>query len=141
MYFLPLTIYFGWTATASLVNLNGAFVIRKNSIPRINAWMGHASVVSATLLGVFITVQRLAPVYGLVICWGLLSVASAMKTRITSNWIGVSKKTDGDGNEKMIVELQGAETQMYLCWAGTFICASASLFVTQSWGVMTLTPF
>jgi len=127
MYFLPVTIYFGWAAIASLVNLNSAYVIRKNSAPKLNAWMGHASVVSATLFGVFITVQRLAPVFGLVICWGLLSVADSTKQRISIN---VKKKDDGSGKEKVIAALHGAKTQMYLCWGGTFICASASLFAT-----------
>jgi len=130
MYLLQLTIYFGWTTIASLINLNGAFVIRENSAPRANAWIGHVSVVSTTIIGIFVTVQRSAPVYGLVIGWGLLAIASSMKRRIASNWIGVMKNDHGNGKEIFtVVGLQGAKTQMYLCRAGTIICVSASLFV------------
>lgn len=129
MYLCQITLYFGWTTIASFINLNGAFVIRQNSAPTANAWMGHVSVVSATLLGIFITVQRSAPVYGLVIAWGLIAIASSMKRRVSSNWIGVMNKDDRDGKEKRTVGLQGAKTQMCLCYAGALICVSASLFV------------
>jgi len=125
IFLLPLTIHFGWTTAAFLVNLNGAFVIRSNSVPRNNVLMGHASVISATVISVFINIQRSAPVYGLVTCWALISVAESMKQRRTRILEGTIKTY---GNENLKMSLRGANTQLYLCWAGTFVCVSASIF-------------
>jgi len=127
IFLLPLTLHFSWTTAASLVNFNGAFVIRKNSVPRINAWFGHASVIIATIIGVIVSIQRLAPVYGLVISWALLSVADSMKQRL--NRVDVKKKSDGNGEENSPMPLHGAKTQFWLCRLCAFICVSASIFV------------
>merc|ERR1712183_627735 len=79
LYGLPLSLHFGWTTAASLVNLNGMFAmktkdaaLRKDKQEQIDeesnaksvAILGHASVVLATMIGVSVTWIRKAPVYG-----------------------------------------------------------------------------
>merc|ERR1712238_375433 len=79
----------------------------------------------ATIIGVIISIQRLAPVYGLAMSWALLSVADSLKQRMKRD---AKKKADGNGKE-VFVGLQGAKTQLRLSCLGAFVCLSASTFV------------
>eukprot|EP00536_Pseudo-nitzschia_multiseries_P017239 jgi/Psemu1/158103/gw1.1445.8.1 len=87
LYFLPLSLHFGWTTAASLVNLNGMYAMAsadgksENATPRSVAALGHASVLVATAIGVGVTWTRSAPVYGGVIAWALTAVAAGLKQR------------------------------------------------------------
>jgi len=78
MYFLPMALHFGWTTAASLVNLNGGVAAAASDddddavSAKTIAWAGRLSAVSATTLGVAVTMMRRAPVYGGVIAWRLL---------------------------------------------------------------------
>ena len=85
LYFFPITLHFGWTLAASLVNWNGnvAFVAASSS-PRWVALAGHASTLVATGLGVGLTVSRRAPVLGCVVAWALTGIASEMNRRLSS---------------------------------------------------------
>ncbi|KAI2496861.1 hypothetical protein MHU86_17657 [Fragilaria crotonensis] len=81
IYGLPTSLHFGWVTAASLVNLNGAVAMQKEVSANTVAWVGHLSVVTATVLGILVTVSRQAPVYGGVICWALTAVADGMAKR------------------------------------------------------------
>merc|ERR1711934_396531 len=48
IYFLPLTLHFGWTTAASLVNLNGSFAMQDSPSAKHVAWLGHLSVIFAS---------------------------------------------------------------------------------------------
>uniref|UniRef100_A0A7S4EFU3 Uncharacterized protein n=1 Tax=Pseudo-nitzschia australis TaxID=44445 RepID=A0A7S4EFU3_9STRA len=128
LYFLPLSLHFGWTTAASLVNLNGMYAMAttndKNATARSVAMLGHASVVLATAIGAGITWTRKAPVYGGVICWALVAVAAGLKQRILAN-ASNSKKNDDDN----VVGIYGAERQRTLSLVGAAICASTSAAV------------
>jgi len=111
IYFLPISLHFGWTTAATLVNLNGAVAVSdptSSSNVLINL-VGHASVVAATALGVVITFSRQAPVYGGVISWALFAVADGMRQRLAN------------GNNNV-----GAQRQLILSTAGAYISGLAS---------------
>mmetsp|Transcript_31275 Transcript_31275/g.73673 ORF Transcript_31275/g.73673 Transcript_31275/m.73673 type:complete len:406 (-) Transcript_31275:235-1452(-) len=129
LYFLPLSLHFGWTTAASLVNLNGMYAMEndtddrgKNASARSVAVLGHASVVLATSIGVGITWTRNAPVYGGVIAWALSAVAAGLKERILAH----ASDRNADDNA---VGIYGAERQRTLSLVGAAICASTSAAV------------
>jgi len=117
--FLPLSLHFGWTTAACLVNWNGMFALEATS-PKQVAWFGHASVLVATVVGVAMTLTREAPVYGGVITWALSAVASGLSKRI--------QETDKVPEDT--VGVYGAKRQQMLSLAGAVTCAAASLLVT-----------
>jgi len=131
IHFLPISLHFGWTTAATLVNLNGAVAVAdmgtsdallsskgsstiSNNNVLINV-VGHASVVAATALGVAITFSRQAPVYGGVISWALFAVADGMRQRLASS--------SSNGNDDNNV---GAQRQLILSTAGAYISGLAS---------------
>ena len=127
LYGLPVSLHFGWTTAASLVNLNGMFALsndtnRKNEAEAAKsvALLGHLSVVAATAIGVTVTLTRQAPVYGGVICWALSAVASGLKKRIEN----VSSK-EKEGNDAMVVGVYGVKRQRILSQLGALVCAGA----------------
>merc|ERR1712232_520734 len=58
LYLFPMSLHFGWTTAATLVNINGAFVANPNASSKSIAVLGHLSVLVATALGVFVSVDR-----------------------------------------------------------------------------------
>lgn len=133
LYCLPLSLHFGWTTAAALVNVNGMFALSGDQkatneqealTARSVALLANASVVVATALGVLITWSRKAPVFGGVICWALTAVASGVKKRIEAS--GVKKA------EAAVVGVYGAERQRLLSLMGAVICASSVVAVVVS---------
>lgn len=120
MYFLPLTLHFGWTTAASIVNVNGMFAMDETVSSKSVALLGHLSILAATAIGVGITVFRQAPVYGGVVCWALSAVASGLKRRIHE-----TEKEDPNR-----VGVFGAKTQRMLSRIGAVCCAVATAYVT-----------
>lgn len=120
LYFLPLSLHFGWTTAASLVNWNGMYAHDDQSSAETVAWLGHASVVAATAIGVGVTVLRNAPVYGGVLCWALTAVASGLGRRI--------KDTEKEDPNR--VGVYGVKTQRTLCLIGAVICATAATAIS-----------
>ena len=126
LYCLPLSLHFGWTTAAALVNLNGMFALSGDEkitkeeeavTARSVAALGHATVVVATAIGVSVTWARNAPVFGGVICWALTAVAAGLKQRIEAS--------GGKISETAVVGVDGAERQRLLSLSGAIICASA----------------
>lgn len=126
LYCLPLSLHFGWTTAASLVNVNGMFALlseakrtkeQEAQAAKSVALLGHATVVAATIIGVAVTLTRKAPVYGGVICWALSAVASGLKKRIED--ASKSKRKPGE----LVVGVYGAELQRSLSQMGALVCA------------------
>lgn len=82
LYFFAMSLHFGWTTAATLVNLNGAFASNPNASSNSIAIFGHMSVIAAICLGLFVTFRREAPVYGGTIAWALFAVADGMTERL-----------------------------------------------------------
>jgi hypothetical protein len=118
-YFLPLTMHFGWTTAATLVNLNGSIAEEETSDSTVIA-VGHASAILATTLGVGITLAQSSPVYGLTVAWALNACAFE------------AAKKAGGSQEEVSAYQKGARVQKALCWVGTAACVTASLFQTLS---------
>jgi hypothetical protein len=118
--FFPLTLHFGWTTAAALVNLNGMFALGEEAKPRAAAILGHASVIAASVVGVSITLSRQAPVYGAVIAWALTAVAAGLSRRI-------SETAQEDQNA---VGIFGAKRQRTLSIIGAVLCAGSCALVS-----------
>eukprot|EP00538_Stauroneis_constricta_P013520 CAMPEP_0119546554 /NCGR_PEP_ID=MMETSP1352-20130426/926_1 /TAXON_ID=265584 /ORGANISM="Stauroneis constricta, Strain CCMP1120" /LENGTH=323 /DNA_ID=CAMNT_0007591271 /DNA_START=69 /DNA_END=1040 /DNA_ORIENTATION=+ len=111
---LPLSLHFGWTTAASLVDLNGAVALK---FPRkVSTIVGYASAIGGTLLGLGITVSRQAPVYGGVIAWALGAIASALSKKLAN--------ADDDNEDEE--PLPGSNVQLRLCQIGTVLNIGAS---------------
>ncbi len=126
LYCLPVSLHFGWTTAAALVNLNGMFSLAPSDkkvakeeeakTARNVALLANFSVVVATAIGVSITRSRNAPVFGGVICWALTAVAAGLKKRIEAS--------GGKKDETAVVGVYGAERQRSLSLLGAAICAA-----------------
>ena len=141
VFFLPLTLHFGWVTAASLVNLNGSVSMQENASSTVIKRVGHASVILATAIGVIVATKRDAPVYAGVITWALTAVADGMKKRIDtaeekpeekSSRIPLIGKKQTDAVAEENIGLDGASTQYMLARAGALINALAAAFVTGS---------
>ena len=147
VYGLPLTLHFGWTTAAALVNWNGMFALQtistkkqeqkeQEAAAKAVAILGHVSVILATGLGVGVTMTRQAPVYGGVICWALTAVSSGMKQRLRLDGNNNNSKETKDKannnnnkNRRLVVGQYGAERQRDLSRLGAIICASTTIGV------------
>jgi len=126
LYFFPMTLHFGWTTAASLVNWNGNIAMPKNASPVVVAYTGHVSALLATGLGATLTLIRRAPVFGGVIAWALAACSTGMHERLQ----GLGKDEDGsDSLDKPVVGVYGARLQKWLCGIGAAISAAASVYV------------
>ncbi|OEU07262.1 hypothetical protein FRACYDRAFT_251366 [Fragilariopsis cylindrus CCMP1102] len=145
-YFLPLTLHFGWTTAASLVNLNGMYAMRSSPTSSNSgnnndnssstkakaksvAVLGNISVIIATTIGITVTYIRNAPVYGGVICWALTAVSVGLKKRLSSLLLLNKNDKNDKIKNKNKVGMYGAKTQQTLCQIGAIACAMTSAFV------------
>jgi len=146
MYFLPLTLHFGWTTAAALVNVNGMYALKvsgngdgksdnnSSADAKSVAILGHLSVAIATAIGVGVTLSRNAPVYGGTICWALSAVASGLKQKIVQSekkYAEFKKTDDKDASSPIssAVGIYGAKTQRTLCLVGAGACALSVIAV------------
>jgi hypothetical protein len=139
IFFLPMSLHFGWTVAASLVSLNGAISMQKNSSKQLIAYAGHVSVVAATGLGIFITVTRSAPVFGGVIAWALTAVADGMKQRLAAACVEEGeveserkpnmRKKEVEEVKKAIINTDGVATQLLLSRIGAAMNGVAVAFI------------
>eukprot|EP00522_Entomoneis_paludosa_P003531 CAMPEP_0172465820 /NCGR_PEP_ID=MMETSP1065-20121228/54626_1 /TAXON_ID=265537 /ORGANISM="Amphiprora paludosa, Strain CCMP125" /LENGTH=315 /DNA_ID=CAMNT_0013222465 /DNA_START=92 /DNA_END=1039 /DNA_ORIENTATION=+ len=119
LYFLPLSLHFGWTTAASLVNLNGGLAMLKQVPLVITTSVGHLSAVLATVLGVYVTTHRRAPVFGCVIAWALTACATGMGKRIQQG-------AKGKSNSQLMT---AQRRQRWLCFVGACLSAGAAGFL------------
>lgn len=123
LYGLPISLHFGWTTAASLVNWNGAIATCSDNVSAETvARVGHVTVVVAAALGSIVSLTRGAPVYGGVISWALLAVSSGMKNRIQST----------EKEDPKRVGVLGCHRQYGLARVGAFVTGAASLYATVS---------
>jgi hypothetical protein len=136
IYSLPIALHFGWTTAASLVNLNGSVSHFSNTLSqKTRNIIGHLSVGLATCVGLFITIQRHAPIYGGVIAWALSAVADGMNQRLMG---GVDKDDDNivvDSSSTTTTttspDKQSILVQRFLCKTGALMNIFAMAFVTE----------
>jgi len=114
---LPMTVHFGWTTAATLVNLNGSLAADDSTSPTTLTAMGHSSALVATALGAGLTIAQSAPAYGLTLAWALAACADGMTKRIPAR-SSVEEETLS----------KAASVQRKLCLAGSAICAAAAAY-------------
>lgn len=115
-YLFPLVIHFGWTTAATLVNLNSSVAAEEKVPETLLVGLGHGSAVVATGLGVSLTSMALVtPAYGFTIAWALLAVAS-------------NRTLSPESQRSTSVLKTGAKVQRILCYAGSALCAAASVY-------------
>jgi hypothetical protein len=115
-YFVPLTVHFGWTTAATLVNLNGSFAMQSNVSETAIVGVGHASAVAATAAGVAVGLMG-SPVYSLTVAWALAACADGM--------VRCLKDPKSLQNQNQTLQT-GANIQKYLCFAGAAACVGTA---------------
>jgi hypothetical protein len=111
--------------------LNGSVALQKGASSTIIKYVGHLSVLAATVLGIYIAKTRDAPVFAGVISWALFAVADGMKTRLAAA-AAAAAAIDGKKKQKDkdVIGLNGAKTQYILSTAGAMLNGLAVAFVT-----------
>jgi hypothetical protein len=127
LHVMPVTLHFGWTTAAALVNFNGSLAVTSSS-PQAMAVAGWTSAVAATVVGVAVTVSRSAPLYGGVIAWALAACASGMTARLDErNALIRKEQAKRFPNKDAVTAIEtrkgmlGAKIQQWLCTAGSVI--------------------
>eukprot|EP00977_Amphora_coffeiformis_P025360 scaffold19336_cov199-Amphora_coffeaeformis.AAC.5 len=120
LYFAPMSLHFGWTCAALLVNLNGNIAAPENISPSVVAGAGHVSVLVAAGLGISVTLLRQAPVVGAVIAWALTACYTGLESRL---------EKAKDVKDKTQVGIYGARLQKWLCGTGAILSAGVSIVV------------
>jgi len=132
-YLLPLSVHFGWTSAATLVNFSGSVAMDPANSERAVTAVGHFSAVAATALGIGLTVARTSPVYGCTIAWALAACADGMRRRIASSKTTAATATEPASEVRAnFLNWQGAASvQEKMCWMGSIAClaAAASTFL------------
>ena len=142
LYFFPMSLHFGWTTAASLVNWNGniAFV-SSSSCPRLVTLAGHASTLVATGLGVGLTLTRRAPVFGCVIAWALTACATEMGNRLqlssrqqpeSQPALSFPFKQKSPAPRRQVAGNVGVRLQRWLCGLGAALSFAASIYVVMT---------
>lgn len=135
LHLLPMTLHFGWTTAAALVNWNGSLAMDATSSAQQVATAGIASTVLATVVGIAVTVTRQAPVYGAVLAWALAACASAMEQRIQERERQVrqvKKKLWRNNDTATAAKIRqrkgfyGAEVQQLMCRAGAAVTGAVA---------------
>ena len=114
-YLFPMSLHFGWTTAATLVNVNGSIAMDASTKDTTVIAVGHASAMAATALGVGVTLAQAAPVYGLTVAWALAACAQ-----------GTERVSGSERNSDTLQK--GAGVQKILCLAGSAACLATSIF-------------
>lgn len=123
-HFLPMTLHFGWTTAATLVNINGSLAMDKSVSDTFVEWAGHLSVLAASGLGLYITFTRSSPLYGGVIAWALSAVADSMKKRLNA----VKGNNTNDDRKKKIINTNAVRNQYWLSRIGASLNFAGALY-------------
>ena len=117
---LPVTMHFGWTSAATLVNLNGSLASDQSASTTSLIALGHSSALVATALGVSVSLLQKSPAYGFTLAWALAACSDGMRKRIPSQ----------DSAEEVLLS-KAATVQRNLCKAGAVICAIAASYIAM----------
>jgi len=112
LYYVPMTIHFGWTTAATLVNINGSLAMADTVSDSKVIMVGYASAVAGTALGVGITIINASPVYGLTLAWALAACGSGM--------------TDRDNDTPDMKNAR--DRQRNICYIASALCIAAAAF-------------
>jgi len=127
LFLWPLSMHFGWISAAFLVAWNNAVSYTEGRV-KTPAWLlpavGHVSAVLATALGMILTVQRRAPLYGAVIAWALKACGDTLKRQQKEELEQASSL-----DSTMPKPYTGIRVQRWLCRIGTWCSAAASAVV------------
>ena len=104
--FFGTSLHFGWTAAASLVNINGALAYSEVSL-NLQKNVGFASVFVALALAGGVSLGGGGPTVPLVLAWALKAVSDGMKQRLEGARQG---------------NLVGAQTMKALSLTGSAVC-------------------
>jgi hypothetical protein len=115
LYLLPMTVHFGWTSAATLVNLNGSVAMEESTSDTAVIAVGHGSAVAAAAVGVGVTLLRGAPAYGLTLAWALAACGDGMRKR---------RALHTDATSDLL--RNGMQVQQTLCWTGSALCVAAA---------------
>ena len=135
----PLTLHFGWTTAAALVNWNGSIAMDATSSAETVATAGLASTVLATVVGIAVTVTRGAPVYGMVVAWALAACASGMQQRLQERErqvLQIKKKMWRYNDPTTAAKIRrrkgfyGAAVQQWMCQAGAMLTGAVACWIT-----------
>lgn len=122
MLMLPLTMHFGWTMAATLVNFNGSLAASNSNT--VSDWsviaVGHASSLVAVTAGVGLTVLCQSPAYGFTLAWALAACANGMSTRQRDRQQGRSAPVSSQLD-------RGMNVQRWLCYTGSGLCAAVAM--------------
>jgi len=131
-WFIPLTMHFGWTSVASILNLNGSLSLdclpsssdkdNHNKKDKIIIAVGHMSAVVASALGVGITLMTKSPVYGATLAWAFAACADGLKRSMNKEKSAKSLPSDAI--------IKASLSQRKLCWTGSLICVCTSIYVS-----------
>jgi len=135
LWFVPLTMHFGWTSVASILNLNGSVSLDclpsssdKDNHRKKDAILiavGHVSAVLASALGVSITLMTKSPTYGATLAWAFAACADGLKGSLNP-----------ETNDKNLPSIssnaftKASQIQRKLCWTGSLLCAATSIYVS-----------
>jgi hypothetical protein len=117
-YLIPMTMHFGWTTAATLVNFNGSLAMEDSVSDTTMIAVGHTSSILATAVGVGLTVFHSLPVYGYTLSWALAACAAGMTGRC--------RVLDQQRTELNPTLDAGAKVQRILCLVGSALCAGAA---------------
>jgi hypothetical protein len=136
LFFLPLSLHFGWTTAAALVSANGniAMLCGNTDAVAAAAWLSAAA---ATVAGVAVTVTRNAPAYGGVVAWALAACAAGMEERVAERDEEISAASNVlwfFRRERDVEEIRrrkgyrGAAVQRWLCAVGAMVSGGAAIY-------------
>lgn len=139
LYVLPVSLHFGWTSAAALVNWNGniAMLFESEKVVAGAAW---TSAIAATALGVAVTVTRQAPIFGGVIAWALAACAGGMHDRTKQMDAKIEKHANkwfGANTEEEIRNRKGfygANEQKWLCGIGAAVSGGVAILTAFQGG-------
>merc|ERR1711862_734516 len=112
IYYIPMTIHFGWTTAATLVNINGSLAMTDTVSDSKVIAVGYASVVAGAALGVRITIVYASPVYGFTLAWALAACGNGMKDRA----------------DDTTVMKNARDRQRIICYTASTLCIAAAVF-------------
>jgi len=131
LYFFPMSLHFGWTTAATLVNLNAAIALDAASSPLTLAVAGIGTSVVAAVGGAAFAILRGSPVFSGVISWALFAVADGMRKRIRAEENQPAQSAGGSSStlSEEPTGMYGAKWQLRVSTAGAWICAIVTAVV------------
>jgi hypothetical protein len=126
---IPITLHFGWTTAATLVNFNGsiASMNKKNISNEFVIGTGISSAIIATLFGMYYTIFQSLPMYGMTIAWALAACSTGVNQQQQQQQQQPKKESSGDQKDKDQFKF-ARKVQQNICRIGSMLCFMTSLY-------------